>query len=380
MGDPDLERPIRKEDAMGDTFPKFKAAAVQAAPVFLDREATLDKACSLIAEAARAGATLIAFPEVFLPGYPYWIRLENPFRTMPFLVELAKNAVEVPSPTTVRLCKAARQAGAYVVIGVNERPQNTLGTLYNTNLVIGPEGDILLRHRKLMPTYAEKMVWGFGDGSSLRVLDTALGKLGTLICGENANPLARFALIAQGEQVHVSNYPALPGGDPGGYDLGKEIELRGATHAFEGKVFNVVVSAVIDESVIAKVSDTQEKRRIMSGPCMSFTGIFAPGGRLCSATAAPGEESIVYADCDIEAVIAPKLRHDVAGHYNRSDVLSLNLNRTPLHPIMERVGEQPLSAARETSVLPASGSAGRASPPRHAVGKKRAARRAPRRR
>ena len=318
---------------MGDTFPKFKAAAIQAAPVLLNREATVDKACALIAEAARAGANLIAFPEVFVPGYPYWIRLDNPFRTTPFFVELIKNAVEIPGPATQALCEAAKKAGAHVVIGVSERPANTLGTLYNTNLVIGPDGTILLKHRKLMPTFAEKMVWGFGDGSTLRVLNTAVGKLGTLICGENANPLARFALIAQGEEVHVSNYPALPGGDRGGYDLGKEIELRGATHAFEGKVFNIVASAVIDQNVIAKVADTEEKRRIMSGPCMSFTGIFAPGGRLASATVAPGEEGIVYASCDIESIIAPKLRHDLAGHYNRSDVLSLKLNRSPLQPL-----------------------------------------------
>ncbi|MBI4194681.1 MAG: carbon-nitrogen hydrolase family protein [Betaproteobacteria bacterium] len=352
---------------MGDTFPKFKAAAVQAAPVYMDREATLDKACALIAEAAHAGASLVAFPEVFLPGYPYWIRLENPFRTTSFFIELVKNAVEVPSPTTARLCEAARRAGIHVVIGINERPLNTLGTLYNTNLVIGPYGDILLKHRKLMPTYAEKMVWGFGDGSTLRVLDTVVGKLGTLICGENANPLARYALIAQGEQVHVSNYPALPGGDAGGYDLGKEIELRGATHAFEGKVFNIVVSAVIDERVIAKVADTEEKRRAMSGPCMSFTGIFAPGGRLCSATVAPGEEGIVYAECDIESIIAPKLRHDVAGHYNRSDVLTLNLNRAPLQPLVEHFGEQESLVARQVTVLPASEAKSAASAPREAA-------------
>lgn len=340
---------------MGDTFPRFKAAAVQSAPVFLDREATADKACALIAEAARAGAQLIAFPEAFVPGYPYWIRLDNPFRTTDLFVELVKNAVEVPGPTTARLCEAARKAGAYVVIGVNERPSNTLGTLYNTNLVIGPKGDILLRHRKLMPTFAEKMVWGFGDGSTLRVLDTALGKLGTLICGENANPLARFALLAQGEQVHVSNYPVLPAADPGSYDLGREIELRGATHAFEGKVFNIVVSAAIDESVIARVADTDGKRRAMAGPYLGFTGIFAPGGRLLSDTIAPGAEGIAYADCDIEAIIAPKLRHDVAGHYNRSDVLTLRLNRTLLKPLIEQAGGTEASPDSETNILPPSG-------------------------
>lgn len=324
---------------MGDTFPKVKVAAVQAAPVFLDREATLDKAVSLISEASGNGAGLIAFPEVFIAGYPYWNRIENVFKTTGYYIELLKNAVRIPGPVTDRLCEAARKAAAYVVMGVNERPDNTLGTLYNTNLVIAPDGKILLKHRKLMPTYAEKLVWGFGDGSSLRVLDTPIGKLGTLICGENANPLARFALIAQGEELHVSNYPSMPASDYGGYSIGDEIRLRGATHAFEGKVFNLVVSSVIDKTAVERIADTEEKRRILSGPQSSFTGVFAPGGKLFSETLPPGEEGIVYAECDIEAVIGPKLRHDVAGQYNRFDVLSLNLNRTPCRPIIEQGGE-----------------------------------------
>ncbi|MDF1590983.1 MAG: hypothetical protein P1P89_05650 [Desulfobacterales bacterium] len=144
---------------MGDTFPKFKVAAVQAAPVFLDRERTLDKAVALIREASRNGADLITFPEVFIAGYPYWNRLENVFKTTPFFIELLKNSVCVPGPVTDRLCEAAKQACVHVVIGINERPDNTLRTLYNTNLVIGPEGKILLKHRKLMPTYAEKDVF-----------------------------------------------------------------------------------------------------------------------------------------------------------------------------------------------------------------------------
>ncbi len=324
---------------VGDTFPKVRVAAVQAAPVFLNREATLEKALSLISEASGNGAGLIAFPEVFIAGYPYWNRLENVFKTTPHYIELLKNAVRVPGPASDRLCEAAKKSGAYLVIGINERPENTLGTLYNTNLVIGPEGKILLKHRKLMPTYAEKLVWGFGDGSSLTVLDTPIGKLGTLICGENANPLARFALIAQGEEIHVSNYPAMPASDYGGYSIGDEIRLRGATHAFEGKVFNVVVSSVIDKTAVERIADTEEKRRILSGAQSSFTGVFAPGGKLFSETVPPGEEGIVYAECDIEAVIGPKLRHDVAGQYNRFDVLSLNLNRTPCRPLFEYGGE-----------------------------------------
>jgi len=326
---------------MPDAFPKVKVAAVQAAPVFLDRERTLDKALSLIREAARNGAGLIAFPEVFIAGYPYWNRLENVFKTTAFFIELLKHSVSVPGPVSDRLCAAAKKAGAYLVMGINERPGNTLGTLYNTNLVIGPEGNLLLKHRKLMPTYAEKLVWGFGDGSSLRVLDTPIGKLGTLICGENANPLARFALIAQGEEIHVSNYPSMPVEDYGGYRIGEDIQLRGATHAFEGKVFHVVVSSVIDATTVEKLGDTPEKRRILSGAQSGFTGVFAPGGKLMSDTVPPGQEGIVYADCDIEAIIGPKLRHDLAGQYNRFDVLSLRLNRTPLGPITEWWGKAP---------------------------------------
>jgi aliphatic nitrilase len=186
-----------------------------------------------------------------------------------------------------------------------------------------------------MPTYAEKLVWGFGDGSSLRILNTPIGKLGTLICGENANPLARFALIAQGEEIHISNYPSMPSEDYGGYNLAADVQLRGAAHAFEGKLFHVVVSSVIDDTVVDKLADTEEKRRILTSPQSSFTGIFAPGGNLMSDTVSADREEIVYAVCDIEDIIGPKLRHDVAGQYNRFDVLSLKLNRAPCEPIIE---------------------------------------------
>jgi aliphatic nitrilase len=320
---------------MNEDFPRFRAAAVQAAPVFLDRDATLEKALALVAETGRGGAQVVVFPEVYLPGYPYWNRLENVFRTTGYYTELLQNSVRVPGPETERLAEAARRAGVYLLIGINERVAETVGTLYNTNLLFSPEGELLLRHRKLMPTYAEKLTWGFGDGSSLRVVDTPLGKLGTLICGENANPLYRYALLAQGEQVHLTNYPSLPGGDPGGYDIGEEIRLRSANHSFEGKVFTVTASAVIDESVIARVADTEEKRVAMSGPQASFTGVFAPGGRLMTEPLTPGEEGIIYADCDLEAQVGPKLRHDIVGQYQRPDVVALLLDREPRSPLVE---------------------------------------------
>lgn len=312
---------------------RFIAAAVQAAPVYLDRDATIDKVCRLIREASRAGARLIAFPEAFVPGFPHWIYLDRPQANERWFVELVRQAVEVGGPGTGKIGAAAREAGAWVVVGVSERSPRSAGELFNTNLIFGPDGALLGRHRKLMPTYAEKMIWSFGDGSTLSVHDTAIGRLGTLLCGENTNPLARFALIAQGEQVHVANYPARPAGDA--FDLARAIEIRSAAHAFEGKCFVVVAGSVIDGAMRERLGDTPEKRRLLGGGSATFTGVFGPDGR-CVAGPAPGDaETIVYAEIDLEAIIRAKLQHDIAGNYNRFDVLALLLNRAPLAAIHE---------------------------------------------
>ena len=163
------------------------------------REATVHKVCSLIEEAADKGARLIAFPETLVQGYPHWYHFLRVDQGHPFHIRLVKNAVEVPSEATDQICRAAKKAHAIVVVGINERDPVNWGTLYNTNLIIDQNGDILGKHRKIMPTMVEKICWGAGDGSSLRVYDTILGLIGTLICGENGNPLAKFALLAQGK-------------------------------------------------------------------------------------------------------------------------------------------------------------------------------------
>jgi predicted amidohydrolase len=320
---------------MGDTFPKFKAAAIQAAPVFLNREATVEKACRLIEEAASKGAELIAFPEVFIPAYPWWHRLDNAYRGHKYFRELVKNSVEVPSPSTDRLCQCARKVNAYVVMGINERVPETLGTLYNTNLLIDRKGEILGAHRKLVPTFLEKITWGGGDGHTLKVYDTDVGKLGMLNCGENTNTLARFALIAQGEQVHVANYPGQPVGDESKYDLSHAIEIRSAAHAFEGKLFNVVSCSIFSEEIAEFLGDTEEKRRMVSNGSTGLTAIYGPDGKHLAGPMDPNEEGMVIAEIDIEKIIDQKLQHDIVGHYNRFDVLSLNLNRLPQKAIWE---------------------------------------------
>jgi len=313
---------------MGDQYPKFKAAAVQTSPVFLNREATVDKACKLIQEASRKGAKLVAFPEVFVPGYPYWIWLDSPLKHNEFFSRLFKEAMEIPSPATDELCKAAKAADICVVIGVNEKVSINMGTMWNTNLLIDRQGSILGKHRKLVPTFAEKMVWSRGDGAGMRVWETDIGRLGTLACGENSNTLARYALLAQGEQVHVANYPALGLSSQLGQNTW--IHLRAGAHSCEGKVFTLVSTSTINQEMIDMLGDTEEKRQFLTS-ANAYSAIYGPNGEVL--TSIEGEEGIIYADIDIEQEIIRKQWHDIIGHYNRFDVLSLNLNMDEDKPI-----------------------------------------------
>jgi aliphatic nitrilase len=317
-------------------YPKVRVAAVQAGPVYMDLEGTLEKACSLIEEAGRNGARLVAFPEVFVPGYPYWSRYLAPIASVRYTKELLGQAMVIPGPATDRLGQAARNASCHVVIGVNERPARAHGTLFNTNLVIGPDGRILGRHRKLVPTLSEKLVWAYGDGEGLRTYDTELGCLGTLICGENANPLARFVLIAEGEQIHVANYLALPRKDAGGYNLAKDIEIRSAAHAFEGKTFTIASSMTIDQSVIDYFAAEPQLQELLSSGTVGHTAVYGPWGLPVAGPLEPGVEGILYADIDLEDALLPKLRHDVGGGYNRFDIMQVTVRRRPhraVHPI-----------------------------------------------
>ena len=186
----------------------YRAAAVQAAPVFLNREATVEKAVRLIEEAGRGGARLVVFPESFIPAYPDWVWVIPPGRESVYnrlQAEFLANAVDIPGPATDRLADAARRAGAYVVMGVTERNTEASGaSLYNTLVFFSPEGTLLGKHRKLVPTGGERLVWARGDGSTLQVFDTPLGKIGALICWENYMPLARYALYAWGTQIYIA--------------------------------------------------------------------------------------------------------------------------------------------------------------------------------
>lgn len=307
-------------------LPVVKVAAVQASPVFLDTNATVEKVCTLIEEAAGQGAQLIAFPEVFVSAYPYWSWIMNPVEASPWFEKLCRSAIEIPGPEIHRIAQAAARHGVHVVIGVNERSRTGISTIYNTLVFIGPDGKILGRHRKLVPTWAEKLTWANGDGASLRVYDTAIGPLGGLACGENTNTLARFSLLAQGELLHVASYISLPVAPPD-YDMAEAIKVRAMAHCFEGKVFTVVACSTISEEIIAAFSQTHPQAEAMLRRKNSaFSGVIGPDGRVV------GEplidvEGIVYADVDLSRCIQPRQMHDITGHYNRFDVFDLRVNR-----------------------------------------------------
>lgn len=312
-------------------LPKSRVAAVQTSPVFLDTERTIDKACALVAEAARHGAQLVAFPEVFVSAYPYWNWLLNPVDGSAWFDRLYRSAVEVPGPEVRRLCAAAREHAVTLVIGVNERDRKRVGTLFNTNLVIGPDGTLLGRHRKLVPTWAEKLTWTGGDGSSLVVHDTPVGPLGTLACGENTNTLARFALLSQGELVHVANYIALPVA-PANYNMAEAIRIRSTAHSFEGKLFTIVACSTISAEIIdAMTAVRPEARTLLARPNSAFSGVIDPHGNLIGDSLIDAE-GIVYADIDLGDCIQPKQMHDIIGGYNRFDIFDLSINRSPRPP------------------------------------------------
>lgn len=313
-------------------LPRFTAAAVQASPVYLDPAATVDKAVSLIAEAAGNGASLIVFPEVFVPGYPYWNWTMNPVKGSPWFERLYRAAVDIPGPEVETLRAAARRHGVVLVIGVNERGAHSLGVLYNTLLTIGADGELLGVHRKLVPTWAEKLTWTNGDAASLKVHRTPVGPLGVLACGENTNTLARFTLLAQGELVHAASYIALPVA-PEDYDMADAIAVRTAAHSFEGKVFSVVACSTISPEIVDTVAgDDQDVRTMLGRPRSALSGVFGPDGRPVTDPLID-EEGIVYAEIDLGRCIQPKQMHDIVGHYNRFDIFRLHVDDRPRRPV-----------------------------------------------
>jgi nitrilase len=310
-----------------------RVAAVQAAPVFLDRDATVEKAVGLITEAAAGGAELVAFPETWIPGYPAWIfgaaGWDDAAQKRVF-GRLNSNAVEVPSAAVDALCRAAKQAGAVVAMGMTERDgRSSRGTLYNSILYVSGRGEVLGVHRKLMPTHAERIVWGQGDGSTLHVFETVVGRVGGLACWEHWMPLTRFAMHAKGEQIHVAAWPEV--GDP-------ELHRFATRHyAFEGRCFALCVMGArvgpehlpdgFELADAMGATDDFVDREPTGGTC-----VFAPDGTIVADSVA-GEETIVFADLDLGRIPEEQAALDVVGHYNRPDVFTLTIDERPREPV-----------------------------------------------
>jgi nitrilase len=307
----------------------IKAAAVQAAPVFMDLEASIDKAAVLIEEAAGAGAQLVAFPETWLPGFPWFIYLGTPAQALAFFPRYHDNSLAVDSPQMRRLQGIVKRAGVTLVTGFSER---AMGSRYMAQAIIDPRGELLLTRRKLKPTHIERTVFGEGDGSDLVVVDAPFGRLGALNCWEHVQPLMKMAMYAQHEEVHVASWPSLSIYRDIAYALGPEVNNAASLiYAVEGGCFVLAPCAVISQEMFDLLCDTPEKAHLLNPrtdkPGGGFTVIYGPDGRSLCNILAEDEEGILYADLDPAAITLAKATADPAGHYARADAVRLVINR-----------------------------------------------------
>jgi len=320
----------------------FTIAAVQAASVFLDKDATIAKACRLIEKAGKGGASLVVFPEAFVSGYPVWVWFIPPGQTHPLrklYTLLHDSSVAIPGPEANLLAEVAGDYGVTVAIGVNERnSESSDSTLFNTLLYFGPDGKVLGKHRKLIPTGGERLVWGQASGSDLEVFDLPFGRVSGLLCWENYMPLARHALAMRGEQIHVA--PTWDRGEPW---------ISSMRHvAKEGRCFVVGACQAFHKDDIP--DDLEFKSKYLAdvegwlNPGLSL--IVDPDGKIVAGPP-DGEEGILYAEVHPDQLIGPRWQLDTAGHYSRPDIFELSVRREPRPGLVEELhtpeGEEPES-------------------------------------
>ncbi|KAJ0383285.1 hypothetical protein COL922a_010796 [Colletotrichum nupharicola] len=344
----------------------IRIAACHVSPIFLSSRRTTDKAISLIHEAARNKANLVVFPETYIPAFPVWSALRPPTENHDLFKRMALESVYVDGAEVSAIRSAAKKLEIMVSVGISEKVRSSSATLYNSNVIIGANGEVLVHHRKLMPTFFEKLTWAPGDGHGLRLAETKYGKIGNLICGENTNPLARYALMSQGEQIHISTWPAIwltristpeAGGSDGGssvakganYDNVAANRTRAAAHCFEAKCFGVLCSGVLGKDAVEIISSGASQTEVVTSALENSqrgaTMFLDPAGSLLQGFAVDAEtqeqkpteylqatEGILYADMDVQDCIEGKQYHDVVGGYQRLDVFELKVDRRRREP------------------------------------------------
>ncbi len=316
--------------------PEFKGAVVQAAPVFLDLQGTLDKGIALIDEAAANGARFVAFPETWIPGYPWWLWLGPPAWGLQFVPRYHANAMRVDGSEMRALRDAAKRGNINVVMGFTEIDG---GSLYMAQALISDAGELAWARRKLKPTHVERSLFGEGDGSDFHVSDTSVGRVGALCCWEHLQPLSKYAMYSMNEQVHVASWPSFTLYRGQAYALGHQVNLAASrTYAVEGGCYVFAACAVTGQDTFDLLCETPEQAAMLnpetSKPGGGFSMIFGPDGRELCEHLPEDQDGLLYADISLPMITIAKAAADPAGHYSRPDVTRLLLDRTRRRPVV----------------------------------------------